>query len=94
MALDYLQPPSHPSRRKRNCPRTVVINAEAAEEYRGEVFPSVGVAEHLVVGEFAARLKWEVALLRKGALCKYMSWGQFRLSTLTGTGGVGNRAER
>ena len=30
VALDNLEAPSHTSRRKRNGPRTVVINAEAA----------------------------------------------------------------
>ena len=53
VALDNLEAPSHPSRRKRNGPRTVVINAEAAEKHRGKILPTESVAEHLVVCKFA-----------------------------------------
>jgi len=53
VALDNLEASPHQSRGKRDGPGAVVINAEAAEEHRGEIFPAVGVAEDLVVGEFA-----------------------------------------
>ena len=53
MALDNLEASPHQSRGKRDGPGAVVINAEAAEENRGEIFPAFGVAEDLVVGEFA-----------------------------------------
>ena len=53
VALDNLEASPHQSRGKRDGPRAVVINAEAAEKHRGKILPTEGVAEHLVVSKFA-----------------------------------------